>query len=111
LESRLVEELWDETPDAILAIAPDDRVMYWNRAAESIFGYSRAEAVGQLLTDLILPMERVDEEQRIRFEVISRDLVIHESVRRRKDGSLVHVSISSKALKDQKTSCATCCPR
>ena len=38
METRRVEELWEETAAAILAIAPDDGVLYWNRGAEAIFG-------------------------------------------------------------------------
>jgi PAS domain S-box-containing protein len=100
MESPLVKELWNENPDAILAIAPDDTVLYWNRAAELIFGYSSAEACGQKLTDLVIPADRLKEEQAFLAEVLTRNLAVYESVRRRKDGSLVHVSVSSKALKE-----------
>jgi PAS domain S-box-containing protein len=100
MESPLVKELWNENPDAILAIAPDDTVLYWNRAAEVIFGYSSAEACGQKLTDLVIPADRLKEEQAFLAEVLTRNLAVYESVRRRKDGSLVHVSVSSKALKE-----------
>jgi PAS domain S-box-containing protein len=96
----LVEELWDETPDAILAVAPDNTVLYWNRAAETVFGYTSAEACGQNLSDLIIPADGLEAERALRTEVLARNLAIFESVRRRKDGSLVHVSVSSKALKD-----------
>jgi PAS domain S-box-containing protein len=96
----LVQELWDETPDAMLAIASDNTVLYWNRAAEAIFGYTPAEACGQNLSDLIIPADRLESEQALRAEVLAQNLAIYESVRRRKDGSLVHVSVSSKALKD-----------
>jgi hypothetical protein len=34
----LIEELWDVTPGAILAVAPDNSILYWNRSAETIFG-------------------------------------------------------------------------
>jgi PAS domain S-box-containing protein len=99
MDIPLIEELWDETPDAILATAADNTVLYWNRAAEAIFGYSRAEACGRKLSDLIIPVDRLEIEDGILAEVLARNLAIYESVRRRKDGSLVHVSVSSKALK------------
>jgi PAS domain S-box-containing protein len=95
-----VEELWNETPDAILAISPDDIVLYWNRAAEIIFGYTRAEATGRAIHDLIIPPDRVGDESSMGLEVLAQGLAIYEAVRRRKDGSLVHVSVSSKALRD-----------
>jgi PAS domain S-box-containing protein len=40
--------------DAIIAAAPDGAILFWNNAAERIFGYSHAEALGQSL-DLIIP--------------------------------------------------------
>src|ERR1700690_903459 len=100
MESSIVEELWNENPDAILAIAPDDTVLYWNRAAEVIFGYTSAEACGQKLADLVIPADQLKEERAFLEEVMTRNLAVYESVRQRKDGSLVHVSVSSKALKE-----------
>jgi protein-histidine pros-kinase len=100
MDGRLVQELWNENPDAILAVAPDDSVLYWNRAAEEIFGYTSAEACGRKMADLVIPANRLIEEQAIHLEVLKRPLSVYETVRRRKDGSLVHVSVTSKALKD-----------
>src|ERR1700679_469224 len=100
MDGRLVQELWDENPDAILAVAPDDTVLYWNRAAEEIFGYASAEACGRTLAELVIPSNRLEEEKAIHLEVLAQRLTVYETVRRRKDGSLVHVSVSSKALKD-----------
>ncbi len=100
METEFAQELWDETPDAILATAPDGKVLYWNRAAENIFGYSRAEATGALLTDLIVPADRAGEEARLQVAASGQDLTVYESVRRRKDGALVHVSVSSKTVRD-----------
>jgi protein-histidine pros-kinase len=100
MDDALVQELWDENPDAILAVAPDDAVLYWNRAAQEIFGYTSAEACGRKLADLVIPANRLVEERAIHQEVLRRNLAVYETVRRRKDGSLVHVSVSSKALKE-----------
>ena len=91
MESPSVEELWDLTPDAIIAICPDRCILHWNRAAEIIFGFSRAEALGEKI-DLIAAPDHVDDSR--------DDQSVFESIRRRKDGSLVHVSVSSKALRD-----------
>jgi protein-histidine pros-kinase len=99
----LVHQLWDETPDAVLAVSPDGRVLHWNRAAESIFGYAADEALGRSLTELVVPQDHVQEEQRIQAEALAGRLAVYESVRRRKDGSLVHVSVSSKAVHDPKS--------
>ena len=96
----LARELWDETPDAVLAVTAGGEVLFWNRAAEAIFGYSSAEAVGQTLADLIVPPDRLEEERTVREGAANSGVTVYESVRRRKDGLLVHVSISSKAVND-----------
>ena len=100
MDAELAHALWEETPDAIVAIAPDGKVLYWNRAAEEIFGYTSAEAVGRLMTDLIVPADRADEERKIQADALTGGVGVYESVRRRKDGSLVHVSVSSKAVRN-----------
>jgi len=50
LKSGFTPELLEETPDAIIALAPDGKILHWNRAAEIMFGFARAEALGKLLT-------------------------------------------------------------
>jgi PAS domain S-box-containing protein len=100
MDADLARALWEETPDAIIAIAPDGRVLYWNSAAETIFGYTSAEAVCQLMADLIVPADRTGEEERIQSDALTGGVGVYESVRRRKDGSLVHVSVSSKAVRN-----------
>jgi len=98
MDAELSLQLWEGNPDAILAIAPDGKVLYWNDAAETIFGYTSEEALGVPLADLILPANHVGEE-RLALEA-GQNFIVYESVRRRKDGSLVHVSVSSKAVRD-----------
>jgi PAS domain S-box-containing protein len=91
--------LLDENPDALLAISTDGEILHWNRAAEKIFGYSRDEAVGRPLNDLIVPADRIDEERRIQQDAVSRGVAVFESVRRRKDGVLLHVSTTTKVIR------------
>jgi PAS domain S-box-containing protein len=62
--------LFDESPDAIIATAPDGRTLFWNRGAEKIFGYMSAEAVGRPLGDLIVPNGRAQDEERILAETL-----------------------------------------
>jgi PAS domain S-box-containing protein len=93
-------QLMAETPDAIVAITPDGKVLHWNRAAEHIFGYTAGEAMERLLIELIVPRDRIDEERRILEEASKQGLTVYETVRRRKDNSLVHVSVSTKAVHD-----------
>ena len=54
-----IEECWiaitESTQNAILMMDTEGRVSYWNRAAESMFGHTRIEAMGQNLHELIAP--------------------------------------------------------
>src|SRR5258708_35365575 len=89
---------WEENPDAVIAVSPDGKVLDWSRAGEAIFGYTREEAVGRGLVELIVPAERADEERQILGAAAQQDLAVYESVRRRKDGSPGHVNCPTKAL-------------
>lgn len=97
---ELTEKLWAQNPDALLGIAPDGTIFHWNPAAEAIFGYRRDEAVGRSLLELIVPRDHVDEEMRVQADALRQGLTVYESVRRCKDGTLVHVSVSTKAVHD-----------
>jgi PAS domain S-box-containing protein len=74
--------------------------MSWNKSAERIFGYSKEEAVGQSVT-ILLPENRLDEEKDILQQVKSGNRVDHfETVRRRKTGEMVDVSVTISPIRD-----------
>lgn len=99
LDPRLASVLADGSPDALIAISPDGVVLFWNQGAQSIFGYTCEEAVGRPELDLIIPDDRVDETRRLVAETMSTGSTATESVRRRKDGSLVHVDVTIKLVR------------
>jgi PAS domain S-box-containing protein len=73
----------------------------WNRGAQRLFGYTAEEAVGRSVT-IIIPTDRHDEEPMI-LERVRRDESHHyETVRQRKDGSLVDISLAVSPIKDEK---------
>jgi PAS domain S-box-containing protein len=88
--------LLQETPDGVMTISPDGKVPHWNRAAEIMFGFSCNEGLRDLLSDVIVPPGRVEEDQRIQNDALTSALPACESRRRRKESSLVNVSVSSK---------------
>lgn len=100
MTEKLLALMAEEIPDAVIIISPDGEILHWNRAAETIFGYTAAEANGKSLSTLIVPEDRIAEEEIILNEALQRGLSVYESLRRRKDGSLVHVSISTKVISD-----------
>lgn len=90
--------LLSEAPDAYVLMDLDGKVLYWNRCAEQIFGYANDEILGQPLNDFIVPAEHQAEEEKVFSDTLLRGSAECESVRRRKDGTLLHLSVSNKLL-------------
>jgi len=97
--SEFARLLWEDTPDAVFGVSTDGKVVLWNQTAEAIFGYTLTEALGRHVADLIVPSEYRAEDARVQEQASARGVAVFESVRRRKDGSLVHVSVSSKVVR------------
>lgn len=92
--------LVNSSDDAIISKTPDGIIASWNRGAESMFGYSEAEAVGQPMT-ILFPPDRVSEEKEILTRIRRGQRVEHyETVRVRKDGTQLDVSVSISPIKD-----------
>jgi protein-histidine pros-kinase len=89
-----------ESPDALVVTDPKGTILYWNDSAENIFGYNKAEAVGKSLNDLIVPPDRLSEEETILAKAAERGVATLETVRKRKDGSLVYLDVSTKAIRN-----------
>jgi PAS domain S-box-containing protein len=90
----------ESSDDAIVAKDLNGTITSWNRGAERIFGYTPAEAIGQSIT-LIIPLDRLGEEDRVLASIRAAERVApFETVRRRKDGTLLDVSITVSPIKD-----------
>lgn len=90
------------TQDAVISTDLDGQVLSWNGAAEKIFGFTAKEIVGKSIY-LLIPTERQEEEALILESIRRGDRVEdHETVRRRKDGSLINVAITVSPLFDSK---------
>jgi PAS domain S-box-containing protein len=91
----------DSSDDAIISKDLNGVITSWNQSAERIFGYSAAEAIGQPVAALLIPPDRLDEEPRILARLRSGERVDHfETVRRRKDGALLDISLTVSPVKD-----------
>lgn len=88
----------NEMPDAVMVLTPKGNVVHWSKGAESVFGYSYAEAAGRSVMELLVPRERIEEEHRCLQTTLTSGACNYESIRQKKDGSLVYVDISSKAI-------------
>jgi PAS domain S-box-containing protein len=88
----LADLLIEDSSDALIALSADGRVVFWGGGARAIFGYEAAEAVGRLLDELTVPQECADEANQALSQAHERASSV-ETVRRRKDGSMVHVTV------------------
>jgi len=86
--------------DAIISKTLDGVVTSWNGTAERMFGYTAEEAIGKSIT-LIIPEERLPEERGILSRVLRGERLDHfETQRRRKDGSLIDISLTVSPVKE-----------
>ncbi len=100
LESRRLAAIVESSNDPILAKTLEGTITSWNRAAERVFGYSAAEAIGQNVR-VLLPPERIEEEARI-LEQIARGepVAAFETERLTREGERVLVSVSISPIRD-----------
>lgn len=91
----------ESSDDAIISTDLNGIIATWNKGAEHIFGYSTVEAVGRLFT-ILIPADRFEKEAKILKEVLKGKRVDHyETVRQRKDRSLIDISLTISPLKDE----------
>jgi PAS domain S-box-containing protein len=90
----------DSSDDAIVTKDLNSIITGWSVGAESIFGYSAAEAIGKSVT-MLIPSDHEDEEPSILGRIRSGQRIEHyETVRVRKDGSLLDISLTVSPIRD-----------
>ncbi len=96
---RLFNAAVESSSDAIITMSLDGTITGWNPAAERLFGYGAAEAVGQNIT-LLVPDDRLPEIRDALRRIGWGERFEHnETVRQRKDGSPIEVSIGISPIK------------
>ncbi|MFM9849390.1 MAG: PAS domain S-box protein [Hyphomicrobiaceae bacterium] len=99
--SVLLASIIETSEDAIVSKNLQGIVTSWNRGAERVFGYKAEEMVGRSIM-LLIPPDRHSEEREIIDRLRRGERVEHyETVRRRKDGNDVHISLAVSPVKDQ----------
>jgi PAS domain S-box-containing protein len=97
---RALASIVESSDDAIVSKSLDGIIKSWNRGAERIFGYTAEEAIGQPIT-IVIPQDRLDEERTILNRIRRGERIEHyETVRRRKHGSLIAISLTVSPIKD-----------
>ena len=100
LAADFLSAIVESTDDAILGKDLDGTILSWNPAAERLYGYAAAEAIG-LPVSMLLPDDRPHEMQDILARVRAGERVVHyETRRRRRDGSEIDVSVTVSPIHD-----------
>src|SRR5215475_11549449 len=87
--------------DAIVSKDLNGVIMSWNKGAEKLFGYAAEEVIGKSIM-ILMPPDRANEERRVLESIRSGEKIDHyETVRRRKDGSLVEISLTVSPIRDK----------
>jgi PAS domain S-box-containing protein len=93
--------IFESSEDAIIINDMDGVITEWNRGAEQLYGYSADEVIGKPVT-ILLPSDHSDEFAEIMQEMRRGQSVSHyETVRQKKDGGRVDVSLSVSPLRDE----------
>jgi PAS domain S-box-containing protein len=91
----------ESSDDAIVSKDLNGSVVTWNRGAERIFGYAAEEIIGKPIL-IIIPPDRQNEESLILDGVQRGERIDHfDTVRRRKDGTLIDISLTVSPIKDE----------
>jgi PAS domain S-box-containing protein len=97
----LLAAIVDSSDDAIISEDLTGRITSWNKGAERIFGYTAQEAIGQSVT-MLIPEDRQEEEVQILARLQHGEPVDHfETLRRRKDGKLLNISLTISPVRDR----------
>lgn len=87
------QALFESSPEAIVSLDEKHRILDVNPAFEELFGYTVDEIKGKNLDDFVLPEEEKRIGKQFTLRVMNGEIIKAEGKRKRKDGSLVYVSI------------------
>jgi PAS domain S-box-containing protein len=91
----------DYSDDAIIGKSLEGTILNWNKGAERLYGYSAEEVLGKPIS-LLLPPGRSDELAEIISKLQRGEIVNEETVRRRKDGTLIDVALTVSPIKNSR---------
>jgi PAS domain S-box-containing protein len=100
-EVEQLQALIDSSPLALVEFDLDTLIRLWNPAAERIFGWSRKEMLGRGDLPMAPPSKREESETLFAMVRAGEPVNDYETVRQRKDGTLVDVSIAAAPIRDE----------
>ncbi len=92
-QQAFFQQLFESSPQGIAMVDKDDLVIKVNKGFENIFHFEEEEARGRNINDLITPKEKKNEAWNFSESVHGKEIIQKETVRRRRDGTQVDVSI------------------
>lgn len=99
---RLLSAIVEFSDDAIISKDLNGIIRSWNKAAERIYGYTAEEAIGKPVL-MLIPEDLPNEEPSILEHIRKGERVDHyQTIRKRKDGKLINVSLTVSPIKDEK---------
>ncbi len=93
VQKAYFEELFENSPEAIVVLDEDDRICKANTLFTVMFGYTREEIIGQFINELVVPERLIKESLKLTSDVMQGTFVNFDTIRRKKDGTEIHVSI------------------
>ncbi|HZS11549.1 MAG TPA: PAS domain S-box protein [Nitrospirales bacterium] len=90
----------ESSDDAIIGTDLNSIIVSWNKGAERLYGYSAPEAIGRSVTMLFPPDSRDDETALMSRILLGQKIEHYETVRRRKDGRLLDISLTVSPITD-----------
>jgi PAS domain S-box-containing protein len=90
-----------EVPDALVLTDLEGTIIFWNQGAEVIFGYRGEEVLGRRWNDLLVPRDKIDDENQFFQNVLQNGKASYESIRCKKDGTLLYLETSDKLIYDE----------
>jgi PAS domain S-box-containing protein len=99
---NLLAAIVESSQDAIISKDLNSIINSWNKGAERIFGYKAAEVVGKPVT-ILIPPDLQAEETQILERIRRGERIEHfDTIRRRKDGSLINISLTISPIKNER---------
>ena len=98
---RHLARVVESSDDAIVSKDLNSTITSWNQAAERMFGYTAAEAIGKSIR-MIIPADRQAEEEMVLARIRAGEAITHfETIRQRKDGTLIPISLTVSPIHDE----------
>jgi PAS domain S-box-containing protein len=92
LQQAYFQQLFDNSPDAIVMLDSTDRVVQINNGFERLFGYRAEEIKGRFINELIIPEDHTEEAAALSRTALEGKAARKETMRKCKDGRLIDVS-------------------